>query len=151
MLLKPHVGHVIVALLHLMTQTHVDELPPVVETIIETFEEEMIPIAEQLVAQLVSALATLSRLPIANLASSDSNSRASRAHRRRRRPWRRKRRHYNDGLDEQPSDDPLPHRRSSGCCRESRADGSQPHFARIQRVRRRFVSYNIWLVYSFAL
>ena len=39
--------------LRLLTQVQLEDLPSVVETLIENFEEDVIPVAESIVAELV--------------------------------------------------------------------------------------------------
>ncbi|KAI6227069.1 D-Importin 7/RanBP7 [Aphelenchoides besseyi] len=54
--LRPHIRSVILNLFHLLEQTNLDDLPSILETVIENFEAEMIPIAEDVVNHLVKAL-----------------------------------------------------------------------------------------------
>ncbi|KAI6210536.1 D-Importin 7/RanBP7 [Aphelenchoides besseyi] len=54
--LRPHIRSVVLNLFHLLEQTNLDDLPTILETVIENFEAEMIPIAEDVVNHLVKAL-----------------------------------------------------------------------------------------------
>jgi hypothetical protein len=52
-LLKPHIRDVIIIVLRLVAETHLDDLPAVVDTLIENFEEDVIPIAYEITLELV--------------------------------------------------------------------------------------------------
>lgn len=44
----------LISVLKLVAETHVDDLPTVVDTLIENYEEEVIPIAYEVTVELVS-------------------------------------------------------------------------------------------------
>lgn len=50
---KPHVKVIIMEVLRLITKTHVDDLTPVVDSLLENFEEDVIPIAYDVAVELV--------------------------------------------------------------------------------------------------
>uniref|UniRef100_A0A915DG54 Importin N-terminal domain-containing protein n=1 Tax=Ditylenchus dipsaci TaxID=166011 RepID=A0A915DG54_9BILA len=53
-LIRPHVKDILMEVLRLISKTQVDELPPVVDSLIENFEEEVIPVAYDVAVELVN-------------------------------------------------------------------------------------------------
>ncbi|KAI6243880.1 D-Importin 7/RanBP7 [Aphelenchoides fujianensis] len=60
--LRPHICEVIMHLLQMLETTSLDDLPAVLESVIENFEQEMIPIAEHVVGHLVKTLEHMLRV-----------------------------------------------------------------------------------------
>lgn len=52
-LVRPYVKDVLMEVLKLISATQVDDLPPVVDSLLENFEEEVIPVAYDVAVELV--------------------------------------------------------------------------------------------------
>lgn len=52
-LIKPHVRDILINVLKLIKQTQIDELPTIVDSLLENFEEEIVPIAYDITLELV--------------------------------------------------------------------------------------------------
>lgn len=52
-LVKPYVRDILIEVMRLINSTQIEELPAVVDILIESFEEDVIPIAYDLAVELV--------------------------------------------------------------------------------------------------
>lgn len=52
-LIKPNIRDILIIVLNLVAQTHVDDLPTIVDTLVENFEEDVIPVAYEVTVELV--------------------------------------------------------------------------------------------------
>ena len=52
-MIRPHVRDILMTVLKLTADTQVDELPAIVDTILENFEEDVIPVAYDVALELV--------------------------------------------------------------------------------------------------
>uniref|UniRef100_A0A1I8BG76 Importin N-terminal domain-containing protein n=1 Tax=Meloidogyne hapla TaxID=6305 RepID=A0A1I8BG76_MELHA len=50
---RPHIRDVLIILLRLVAETHLDDLPTVVDTLVENFEDEIIPVSYEITVELV--------------------------------------------------------------------------------------------------
>jgi hypothetical protein len=53
---RPRIRELLTETLRLLQQVQLEDLPMVVESLVENFEEDVIPVAESIVAELVSFL-----------------------------------------------------------------------------------------------
>lgn len=53
---RPHIRDVLIILLRLVAETHLDDLPTIVDTLVENFEEEIIPVSYEITVELVKRL-----------------------------------------------------------------------------------------------
>jgi hypothetical protein len=51
--IRPRIRELVTEVLRLLTHVQLEDLPIVVETLIENFEEDVIPVAESIVSELV--------------------------------------------------------------------------------------------------
>ncbi|KAF7637161.1 Importin N-terminal domain-containing protein [Meloidogyne graminicola] len=63
---RPHIRDVLIILLRLVAETHLDDLPTIVDTLVENFEEEIIPVSYEITVELVDIFNKMVK-------SSDSN------------------------------------------------------------------------------
>lgn len=52
--IRPRIRELVTEVLRLLTQVQLEDLPVVVESLVENFEEDVIPVAESIVAELVN-------------------------------------------------------------------------------------------------
>jgi hypothetical protein len=65
-LLKPHVKEVLLEVLRTIATTRLEDLPPVVDSLLENFEEDIIPVAYDITAELVNIFYQLSGISAAD-------------------------------------------------------------------------------------
>ena len=53
-MIKPHIRDILIIVLRLVAETRVDDLPTVVDALVENFEEDVVPIAYEVTVELVN-------------------------------------------------------------------------------------------------